>query len=477
MSNFIKKYHSLSNPVKVSLWFSIASFLQMGINFLTAPIFARLLSSEEFGIVNVYNSWSILLLIILSFSLYKSLMNLYVKYDNKEKTLSIVISLSLLITILWLVIFLIFYKEISALLGLSEILSLSIFINVVFTGAINCWTIFKKYTYDYKSIILYTLLTTIISALVSIIVVVFFYQSAEGRILPRVLITAFVSIPILIAVFKKGKKIYDKEIWKFSIIFSGSLIPHYLSEFILSSSDKLMINYILDSTAVAIYSIAYTIGSIITVLTIAINASFAPYQYQMIKKQEYKKLSKSADTVFILVAFFVIIIMFFSYEIVWLYGGQKYLQSASLIIPIGLGVFFNYMFQLFARVQEYFERKKMVVIPSVLAATLNIVLNLIFIPKYGFQAAAYTTFLSYALFCFIHYLFYRSTIKKYLNNQAIYNGKNLLVISASVVVVSIAISFINNNIIVRIIILISIIMFGLLKRKKLILTFKIFIHR
>lgn len=82
----------------------------------------------------------------------------------------------------------------------------------------------------------------------------------------------------------------------------------------------------------------------------------------------------------------------FLVEIVMVFGGMKYLESVDVIIPICIGVYFNYMFQLFARVQEYYERKLTVVIPSILCAILNLLLNYIFIKLCGYQAAAYTTF-------------------------------------------------------------------------------------
>ena len=105
--------------------------------------------------------------------------------------------------------------------------------------------------------------------------------------------------------------------------------------------------------------------------------------------------------------------MLFSKEIVLIFGGQKYIDSVNLIVPICIGIYFNYMFQLFARVQEYFEKKLTVVIPSVLCAIMNIVLNYVFIKLYGYQAVAYTTVFSYMFFCVIHYIFIEKFAKNY----------------------------------------------------------------
>ena len=144
------------------------------------------------------------------------------------------------------------------------------------------------------------------------------------------------------------------------------------------------------------------------------------------------------------VAAMLAVIMLFSREIVLIFGGMKYIESVDVIIPICIGVYFNYMFQLFARVQEYYERKLTVVIPSILCALLNLILNYIFIKLCGYQAAAYTTFFCYALFCFIHYLFYKKVCKEILNGTQLYDVKGLFAISVGVVVSGVVITFINK---------------------------------
>ena len=58
-----------------------------------------------------------------------------------------------------------------------------------------------------------------------------------------------------------------------------------------------MINYLCGSGDVALYSVAYSAGSLITLVTNSINSTFAPYQYQKIKSGEYSLLSKRANEV------------------------------------------------------------------------------------------------------------------------------------------------------------------------------------
>ena len=42
---------------KASIWFVLCSVVQKVFAFLTTPIFTRIMSAEEYGVVSVYNSW------------------------------------------------------------------------------------------------------------------------------------------------------------------------------------------------------------------------------------------------------------------------------------------------------------------------------------------------------------------------------------------------------------------------------------
>ena len=63
MKRFINLYKNLSNEAKASAWFVVCNIIQKGISFFTIPIFTRLLTTEEYGMTNVYQSWMSLIII------------------------------------------------------------------------------------------------------------------------------------------------------------------------------------------------------------------------------------------------------------------------------------------------------------------------------------------------------------------------------------------------------------------------------
>ena len=69
LKNGIEKYRKIPMPVKASFWFMICSFLQKGILMITTPIFTRILSEAEYGMISVYLSWHNILSIIAALNL------------------------------------------------------------------------------------------------------------------------------------------------------------------------------------------------------------------------------------------------------------------------------------------------------------------------------------------------------------------------------------------------------------------------
>lgn len=447
-----EKYQDLSIPVKATIWFAICQFLQKGISVIITPIYTRLLSTYEYGRISTFTSWDSILSILTGLSTYKGMMNCFVKFKSIDKSISTIISLNIIISCFWSFIFALFHKPLANFTGLSFSLLICLLIYSISENVITCWTVGAQYEYRYKEIVAITFSYTLISALIGIFAVIFISKTAESKIIAQIFAMLIADVIILIKTYKKGHSFYIKEQWIYLLGFCIPLIPHYFSETILQSSDRIMINNMCGSSQTAIYSIAYSIGSLINMITSAINSAFAPYQYQKIQSKEYKTLARATNYIFGFIAACLCLLMLFGREIVLIFGGHKYIDSISLIIPICLGVFFNYMFQIFARVQEYFESKKTIVFASVCCAVLNIVTNYIFINIFGYQAAAYTTFGCYALFCFIHYKFYKSVCMKNIGGT-IYDAKGILLISIGIVAMAVIIAFLNKFLFVKWIVL------------------------
>lgn len=464
MSKLVKWYKNLNTILKASFWFTLSSFMQKGINMLTTPVFTRLLSTEEFGKINTYMSWAEILFVLISLSTWRGMLNLYKKDQDKERVFFSIVGLTCFISVIFSFFILIVYKIVGGLFNYPLWIVLSLLLFAFSYNILLAWNIRMQYEYIYKPSIIVSMIYTGVSAIGGVLAIIYINKSATAKLFPQISINIIIAVIIIFYYARKKLKWIDFKNWKFCLSFSIPLIPHYLSEVVLNSSDRIMIDELCSSSDVALYSMAYAVGSLSLILTGAINSTFAPYQYQKITQKKYKDLAKNTNIIIFFVAIAIIFLMMFGKEVVIIFGGKKYIESISLIIPICIGVYFNYIFQLFARVQEYYEQKYTIVIASVSCAILNILLNYIFIPRFGYFCAAYTTAISYFVFCLIHYFFYRLVCKKH-QIGGIYDVKTLAIISAILIAASVIIIYINKVGYIKYIILILSAIILFLKRK------------
>ena len=111
---------------------------------------------------------------------------------------------------------------------------------------------------------------------------------------------------------------------------------------------------------------------------------------------------------------------------------------------------------------------KYVMYASVTGAVLNIILNAIFLPVFGYIAAAYTTLFCYIIFMLMHYLFAMKVIRKQKISTPIYNNKMIFLFSAVITVVGLGCMATYMFLPVRITLIAAILIAAFILRKKII---------
>lgn len=432
-SGLLKKYKSLTAPVKASLWFTICSVFQKGIAFLTTPIFTRLLSTEEYGKFSVYQSWYSIIAIFATLNLsYGVFNNGMVKYKNRDGFSSSMLGLSSVITAVLFLFLLMFQNTISGLLEMEPVYCYLILLECFFYPAFSLWAARQRYEYRYKNLVLVTLLMSFLNPVVGVVCIKIARDKAFARIASFVFVEIVFCIFFYVKNFRSGRLFFSKEFWKFALSFNIPLIPHYLSQTVLNQADRIMIGSMVGKGEAAIYSVAYSISMMMLIITTAINNSFIPYTYQRLKNQDYADIGKSAKKLLILVASVSVIAMAFCPEIILLVGGREYYDAIYVMPAIAASVYFMFLYTLFGNIEFFYEKTRFTAMASGFAAVVNVGLNFVFIRIYGYYAAGYTTLICYGLSAMAHYVFYRRILKEKGGSEKIYSEKWILFLSAIV---------------------------------------------
>jgi O-antigen/teichoic acid export membrane protein len=107
------------------------------------------------------------------------------------------------------------------------------------------------------------------------------------------------------------------------------------------------------------------------------------------------------------------ILMCISPEIQKLLGTQDY-YSGAIILPIIIeGYFLQFLYTWPVNCSLYYKKTRGIAIFTVIAAALNIILNIILIPKYGILGAAIATMISFFTLFLLHQIFAMKCIEKY----------------------------------------------------------------
>ena len=474
MKKIVEKYRSLSPAVKASFWFAVSNFLQRGISMLTTPIFTRVLTTEDFGTVSLYQSWNNLFIIVATLNLSGGVFNNgMVKYkDDKDEFTSSIMGLSTCFTLLILLIVNVFSRAFVSLTSLPIYILDFMLFSYVFMAAQQFWTVEKRFQYDYKPVILITFLNAFLTPTVSLIAIFNSSRPAEARILSIILVQVLLGIGFFVFIFKRCAKPYNRKYWAYALGFNIPLIPHYLSNYVLSGSDRIMIEKMCGVESTALYSLGYTLATVMYLVTGAINNSFIPWTYQKMKNGEYKKIKSTANQLVVAIGLVCICMMLFAPEIVWIMGSEKYRDAVYVIPPVAASVLFTFIYSLFGNIQFYFENTGKVAIASTITAISNILLNAIFIRIYGYVAAAYTTLFCYALYALIHYLFMKRECKKRKIEDSIYDIRLIVGYSAVVIITVILASISYNHRWIRLGLLVVVSVVLVIVRKKLLMLIK-----
>lgn len=391
-----------TKALKSGFWYIIANFVVRGMTLITTPIFTRLLTQEQYGDYSNFLSWTNIAIIIVTMRMESTLIS--AKYDYKDNfyqyNLSL-IALNLVTTSVSIVITNIFSGFFSDFLEMKRLYVNLMLIYCFFYAVINIFQMSERYLFRYKSSVFVAVLVAITTTTVSIVLVYNMQDRLTGRVLGGVLPTVAIGSIILLLYIRNGKSI-NVEAWKYALKICIPYIPHLLSLQVLNSVDRIMITKICGAGDNALYSVGYSCGHMVTLLMTSMNNAFAPWLGDRLIEKDYNQIRKVSKYYMMLFCVLAIGMMLLAPEILMVMGGKSYLEAIYVIPPVAMGCVAQFIYTLFVNVEQFKKKTVGMAFASVAAALLNYILNAIFIPKFGYIAAAYTTLVGYLFLLAIH---------------------------------------------------------------------------
>lgn len=434
LSGLIRRFHSASPAMKASLAYMVCTFLQKGISILTTPIYTRLLTTEEYGYFSVFNSWLAVVKIFSTLMLAGTLyMQALVKFQHeKERMTSAVAGLGTMTTLAVTVVYLLFREQLNALMHVDTFIMTCILVTAWEELILDLWAVQQRVAFRYKPLVALTLTTSVVKPLLGVMAVLATAShKAEARILSSVAVDVLAYSWFFISFIRSGKTLYDRKFWRYFLTFSIPLVPHFLTRIVLNQSDKLMIQMLVGLGPAGVYNLAHSLAWMLTLVTQALLNTINPWIFQRIREQEFGKISSASLLTSALVAGAGLALTAVAPEVVRIFAPAEYHEAVWIIPPLVASVYFTYLYSLFSDFEYYYEAKKNILIASLLGGVMNIVLNYIFIRRYGYLAAGYTTLVCFVFLAAAHYWSMRRILRRKEGGMRVIDLKPVVLLSGA----------------------------------------------
>ncbi|MCF0141753.1 MAG: oligosaccharide flippase family protein [Parasporobacterium sp.] len=409
--------------VKTALLNTIANVISMVVGIVMIPVIARVIPASDLGVASTFLSTRNVFVVIATCAVYGYVSRAMLEFkDNKKDYLLSISTFCICGVLAAFCIMLPFKSFFMDLLTLDDFLFYWLFVSSLFFAFYNICNYYCIF-HNKHLIVFFTVLTTgPLSQLISVgLAAILASKKYIGRVIGLDFVYGIVAIGLiiwlLIAKNKKPKVSYVKTTLK----FSGPLVPHLLSQMVLTQCDLLMISYFCGSAKSGIYSMGHTVGFLALTVATQVTAAWSPWVYRRLEENNKPAVKENFKIIVLMGTYLSIGLVTVAPELIKIFLTDTYLPCIYIVPPLVMAMYFQFIYIFLYDLEYYYKKSGYIAAASIAAAVMNLVLNYIFIPMFGYTAAGYTTLVSYFVLLLLSFIFCTK-----LDVKNIYNIKFLV---------------------------------------------------
>ncbi len=440
-----------SREIKAGLGYTIGNVLIKGITFITLPVFSRLLTTSQYGVYNTYMAYEGIIAIFIGLGMYSSIKNAYIDYPKKvNQYTSTLLWLTLIPLVLFVSFVLIMPNWISNILGLPISLIVVLLFQSYGTAMLSVSNSRLSIDYNYKKYMGFAGFNTVLNIGLSIVLILFVFKNQReyGRIVGSAIPLIILSFYIFFTNQRAGRFVFDRKMAKYAIVIGFPLIWHYLSQQIQNQFDRIAITNIVGSSYTGIYSFSYNIANILNVIFYSTENVWTVWFFDHMSKHNYIQIRNVSKKYMLLITSIAILMLVGSREVIMIMGAQAYWEGQYIFIPLLISIYLLFLYTIPVGIEYYFKKTKYIALMTAIAAIINVSLNYVFIPYFGYIAAAYTTMISHAVQFIAHWFISKRVLRKE-GISCVFCFSDLLKLFVIVCICGVVVYFLNQYPIIK----------------------------
>lgn len=414
--------------------FGISTFSSKILVFLLLPLYTRVLSNADYGIVDLIVQTANLLIPIVSLGIANGVIRFGLDKNNNS---SDVFSTGFFTILIGFVIFLLLEPLMSKIKYISDFTAL-IYIFVLMSSLrslcsqfIRSKQLVRLYAFD-------GVLSTITTIVFNILYLIVLKLGINGYVL-AIISSDFLSVCFLFYTaslykfikLKSKRKSTSKSMLKYSI----PLIPSTIFWWITNVSDRYIVAYFHGTQANGLYALSYKIPTIVTLLSSifleAWQLSAASEKDTKYRERFFTNVFKSYASLIIISASFLILSV---KAITKILVSDAFYASWQYVPFLVMATTFSCLATFLGSIYFVEKKSNLSLVTTFMGALINIILNFILIPRYGVNGAGFATFISYASVFIIRAANTRKFIKINWNSKKLFFNTVVLMLQSIVMI-------------------------------------------
>jgi len=237
--------------------------------------------------------------------------------------------------------------------------------------------------------------------------VVLFKGGARGYLLGGLIANLIFVVPYVVVTMRRISWTVRRSTAMAALAYSLPLVPHAAASWVLDLSDRALLTHFVSLADVGIYSLGYQLGSAISLVVVAFNTEWTPFLFQRLAQNsvDVARISRLATYYWYALVWVVLGVALFGGVAVHYLVAPSY-AGATVVIPwVALGGLLNGAYIIPVTFLFWHKATSRIPVITLVAGTVNVLCNLWLIPRVGMIGAAWATAIAYGVMLWICWLF------------------------------------------------------------------------
>ena len=417
----------MANPIKKLFGeiaiYGLSSIIGRLLNYLLVPLYTYVfINPADYGVVSELYAWVAFLIVILTFGMETAFFKFIQNEGDQKNVFSTALSALLSLNSVFFLVVLLFYQDIASLLLYEDhgeyIVMLGAIVSIDAISALPLAKLRAEEKAKRFSIIQLSSIAVNIILNVIFLLFCFDYNNPEQGVFYIFLANLIASLVKPIFLLKSFTLIrgIDRSLLKRMLVFSFPLAIAGFAGIINETLDRILLKQILYNpenpssldyaeAQVGIYSASYKLAMLIAILLQAYRYAAEPFFFSQMKNQDRNKIYSQIMNVFIAFVCGIFLLVTLNIDIFKYFIQNETYWVGLQVVPIllmaniFLGIYYNQSIWF-----KLSGKTKFGAYIALFGASLTVLINILYIPKFGYMACAWATLIVYFTQMVISYI-------------------------------------------------------------------------